>query len=181
MLIGLSLKRYPILFVVHQFWLSLILPVYLTSSQKSPQEGLNEFSSVISLDLTRDKRSSPSSGSPSTSCSSSLSSSPSLGQQLSSSMSDVMTSISLSQDCRDESDSPCSFDSWDSIIELLNACKFDSEAEFLLNSLSYFGCVPIPLKFVILLSNFVILLSNFITKTSGKIHLAGSLHTQLMD
>ena len=155
--------------------LSLILPAYLTSSQKSPQEGLNEFAGVISLDLTREKRSSPSSGSPSTSCSSSLSSSQSLGQQLSSSMSDAMTSIStLSQDCRDEADSSCSFDSWDSIIELLNACKFDSDAKFLLNCLSYFGCVPIPLKFVIFLSN-------FITKTSGRTHLAGSLHSLLMD
>ena len=155
--------------------ISKLLPSYLSNTcQQSPQEGLKHFANDISLYVTRENRS-PHSDSPTSSLTSSNGSSLSSGRELFSSVSDSISSISiLSPDCRDEWDTPCSYDSWDSIAELLYACHFDAEAMLLLNCLSCLGCSPIPI-------DIVTSLSSLIAKTTGKNHLASSLLTQLKD
>ena len=153
--------------------ISQLLPSFLHNvSEKSAHEILIGFAKDISLDNIRDKylfpQTEPSSSSSSLPC-------PSLGRELSSSVSDSLSSISkLSPDCRDEWDTPCSYDSWDSIAELLHACHFDAEAMLLLNCLAYLGYGPIPI-------DIVISLSSLIAKTTGRNHLASSLLTQLKD
>ena len=153
--------------------ISKLLPSYLSNTcQQSPQEGLEHFANDISLYVTRENRS-PHSDSPTSSLTSSNCSSLSSARELSSSVSDSISSISiLSPDCRDEWDTSCSYDSWDSIAELLHACHFDAEAMLLLNCLAYLGCGPIPI-------NIVTSLTSLIAKTTGRNHLASSLLTQL--
>ena len=73
---------------------------------------------------------------------------------------------------RDEWDTKCRYDSWDSICELMNSCQLGLEEELLLNCLSLFGANPVP-------KTFITSLSSFICKTSGKPHLASSLLKKL--
>ena len=94
---------------------------------------------------------------------------------LSSSVQESLSSIDvLSPECRDEWDTPSSYDSWDTITRLSEVCQFGIETKLLLDCLSHLGSGPIPV-------NIVSSLSTLITKTSGKTHLAGSLLNQLMD
>ena len=152
---------------------SRLLCSFINASQQSPQEVLQDFAKAISLNTSQDNCSSISDSL--SSCSSSASSSPSFERPLSVRVSDSFSSIStLSPECRDEWDTLCIYDSWDSIAELLNICQFDSETKLLLDCLSHFGCGPIPVSIVSSLSA-------LISKISGKTHLAGSLLSQLMD
>ena len=96
-------------------------------------------------------------------------------RSLSSNVHESLSSIGvLSPECRDEWDTPGSYDSWDTLTGLLEAGQFDIEAKLLLDCLSHLGSGPIPV-------NLVSSLSTLITRSSGKTHLAGSLLDQLMD
>ena len=96
-------------------------------------------------------------------------------RSLSSSVHESLSSIGvLSLECRDEWDTPGSYDSWDTLTGLLEAGQFDIETKLLLDCLSHLGSGPIPV-------NLASSLSTLITRSSGKTHLAGSLLDQLMD
>ena len=150
----------------------LLLSHLSNASQQLSEEPLTDFAKSITLNITDEKHtSSP----PSSLSSRSPSPTPSLSRQLCSSVSDSLSSISiLAPECRDEWDTPDSYDSWDSIAGLLSSCQFDIETKLLLDCLSHLGCGPIPLSIIASLSTLV-------TKTSGRTHLAGSLLSQLMD
>lgn len=65
------------------------------------------------------------------------------------------------------------YDSWSSILTLIDACELSSEERLLLNCLSVFSCSPIPLSMITELAS-------VITKSAQKSHLAGTLHCKLV-
>ena len=65
------------------------------------------------------------------------------------------------------------YDSWDSIMALINSCNLSAEERLLLNSLSVFNCCPIP-------HSLVAELAGIIANSSQKPSLAGLLHYKLM-
>lgn len=67
----------------------------------------------------------------------------------------------------------CSYDSWNSIHHLLRGYKLEPEMEVLLNSLSIFGCIPVPVS----LATYI---SLCLTKSSDNPHLVGSMVTTLV-
>ena len=145
----------------------LLLSYLKDTSRKSLQDAMQDFAEDVSLGITRDMRASFSS-SASFNC-------PLLStREISSHVRDSIPSVStLAPDCRDVWDTTCSYDSWETISELLNACQFDLATKILLNCLSQFGCCPVPM-------NVAISLTSLITKMSDKPLLAGSLLNQLM-
>ena len=64
------------------------------------------------------------------------------------------------------------YDSWDSVVNLIDECDLSMEERLLLNCVSIFGCTPVP--FTLLTE-----MSSMIAQTSRSIHLAGSLHQKL--
>ena len=64
------------------------------------------------------------------------------------------------------------YDSWDSILVLLNSCNLTTEQRLLLNSLSIFGTCPIPFIFVTELAS-------LIAGGSQRPQVAGTLHCKL--
>ena len=76
--------------------------------------------------------------------------------------------FTLTDEQRDEWDTKCRYDSWDSTSELIATSGLCLEEEILLNCLSIFGSNPIPVALTTCLSS-------LISKTSGRSHLATSL------
>lgn len=144
----------------------LLLSHLSNTSRKSLQDAMQDFAKAVSLDVTRDVRASSSSPASSSHLLS--------RREISSFVRDSIPSVStVAPECRDEWDTTCSYDSWDSISELLNVGQFDLVTKVLLNCLSLFGCCPVPV-------GVATSLSSLITKTSGKPHLTGSLLNLLM-
>ena len=141
---------------------SQILLTYLTDNQSqldSTHAALKKFAGSISLNETRERRG------PETLCFRTRD----VSQHMKGSVPSVSTLI---PEQRDEWDTKCRYDSWDSICELMNSCQLGLEEELLLNCLSLFGANPVP-------KTFITSLSSFICKTSGKPHLASSLLKKL--
>ena len=65
------------------------------------------------------------------------------------------------------------YDSWNSILTLIDACGLTVEEKLLLNCLSIFSCSPIPFSMVTELAS-------IIAKSAQKPHLAGTLHCNLI-
>ena len=65
------------------------------------------------------------------------------------------------------------YDSWESIVKLVEECDLSVEEKLLLNCVSIFGRAPVPLS---LLTE----MSSMITQTSRNLHLAGSLLQKLL-
>ena len=65
------------------------------------------------------------------------------------------------------------YDSWNSLLTLVDACGLTMEEKLLLNSLSIFSCSPIPFSMVTKLAS-------TIAKSAQKQHLAGTLHCNLI-
>ena len=87
----------------------------------------------------------------------------------------VSSSItSVTSDNRDVWESNSEYDSWDSIGRLLDCYLTLPEEMLLLRSLSMFSCSPIPMYLVTELSSLISLSSNHP-------HLAGLLHTKLLE
>lgn len=147
-----------------------LLSAYFSNpSPDELHERLEDFAASIDISHSNAEsgtRSSSSSRSPSPTCTS-------FERHLSTYVSSLSSISILSPECRDEWDTPGSYDSWDSITGLLNVCQFDTETLLLLNCMSHLGCGPIPVYTVSSLST-------LITETSGNTNLAGSLLTQLM-
>jgi hypothetical protein len=79
----------------------------------------------------------------------------------------------LTAEQRDEWDTKCQYDSWDTITNIISASILRLEEEILLNCLAIFGANPIPVSLVTSLSL-------LISRTSGKSHLASSMLQNLM-
>ena len=65
------------------------------------------------------------------------------------------------------------YDSWDSIMKLLDECDLSPEEKLLLNCVSIFGTSPVPFALVTKMSS-------MITQINHRTHLAGTLHQKLM-
>ena len=65
------------------------------------------------------------------------------------------------------------YDSWSSLLTLIDACGLTMEEKLLLNCLSVFSCSPIPFSMVTELAS-------IIAKSAQKQHLAGTLHCNLI-
>ena len=147
-----------------------LLSSFLGNVSEDPRKVLEDFEQSLFTDFERCKSPSDSSSLRSLSPLSNSSE-----RSLSSNVQESLSSIDvLSPECRDEWDTPSSYDSWDTLTGLLEAGQFGIETKLLLDCLSHLGSGPIPV-------NIVSSLSTLITKTSGKTHLAGSLLNQLMD
>lgn len=130
------------------------------SSSELPCKALNKFADSISLDLTRVERV--------------FNSSSLVVRDISQHMVGTVPSLStLSTEQRDEWDTKCQYDSWESINDLICASNLKLEEEILLNCLSIFGANPIPMSLTTSLSS-------LISRTSGTPHLASSLLQNLM-
>ena len=124
------------------------LPV--TSHSEVPHKAMGRFADSISLNLTRMDRV------------------PAAPRDISQHVvSTVPSMINLTWEQRDEWDTKCLYDSWDSISDLIRA-SLKSEEEVLLNCLAIFGANPI-------LVSVTTALSSLISRTSGQPHLASSL------
>ncbi len=75
---------------------------------------------------------------------------------------------------KDVWESESEYDSWDSIGELLKVCVSSSGEMLLLRALAIFGCIPIPLPLVTVMSSLV-------AKATGHSHLSGIFHERLME
>ena len=83
------------------------------------------------------------------------------------------TVATLTPQKRDVWETSSHYDSWDSVLQLVDLCELSSEERLLLNCLSVFNYCPIPLSVVTELSS-------TIATSSQKPHLAGTLHHKLM-
>ena len=79
----------------------------------------------------------------------------------------------VSQKTRDIWETSSHYDSWDSVIQLIDLCQLSCEERLLLNCLSVFDCCPIPLIVVTELASAIAI-------SSQKSHLAGTLHHRLV-
>ena len=128
------------------------LPVI--SHSEMPQKAMGRFADSITLNLTRMNRELP------TSC---------VFRDISQHVvSTVPSMTNLTWEQRDEWDTKCQYDSWDSISDLIRASNLKLEEEVLLNCLAIFGANPIPVSVTTALSS-------LISRTSGQPHLASSL------
>ena len=71
-------------------------------------------------------------------------------------------------------ESESEYDSWDSIGALIQRCVTTPGEMLLLQALSIFGCIPIPIQLVTTMSS-------LIAQSSGHSHLGGILHERLME
>ena len=126
----------------------------VASHSEVPHKAMGRFADSIALNLTRMDRELPAS------C---------VFRDISQHVVSTVPSMSnLTWELRDEWDTKCQYDSWDSISDLIRASNLKLEEEVLLNCLAIFGANPIP-------ASVTTALSSLISRTSGQPHLAPSL------
>ena len=128
------------------------LPVI--SHSEMPHKAMGRFADSIALNVTRMDRELPAS------C---------VFRDISQHVvSTVPSMTNLTWEQRDEWDTKCQYDSWDSISDLIRASNLKLEEEVLLNCLAIFDANPIPVSVTTALSS-------LISRTSSQPHLASSL------
>ncbi|XP_064402633.1 uncharacterized protein LOC135348378 [Halichondria panicea] len=149
-----------------------VLLKYVQENSDEPSEGLNQFADSIQLSKSRKV----------------IHKSPPLASSLQGvedtcfqvrEISDAFTRLvpnvaSVSPNHTDVWESESEYDSWDSIGALIQRCVSTPGEMLLLQALSIFGCIPIPIPLVTTMSS-------LIAQSSGHSHLGGILHERLME